>query len=108
MEGEEEMREHLNLRAAGEGGPHCLGRPPVGSWGCVRLKRDYDTICSARFVLAAVDQALDMGAEISTHTPVLDQVWDGCTGSNRKYLTHKTQHANVQEQGCAASRYSLC
>ena len=65
------MREHLNLKPPGEGGPHCLGRPPVGSWGCVRLKRDYDTICSARFVLAAVDQALDMGAEISTHTPVL-------------------------------------
>jgi len=43
---------------------------PLNSWGCIRLKRKYDTICAARFVVAVVDAAIEMGASVHTHTNV--------------------------------------
>lgn len=58
----EEMRTQLNLL------PSELD--PLNSWGCIRLRRKYDTICIARFVVAVVDAAIKMGASVHTHTNV--------------------------------------
>ena len=67
MEGSSEMREQLNLKPRDSGAD---GSGPRNAWGCIRLKKDYDTICAARFVLAVVDQAIAMGAHVFTHTRV--------------------------------------
>jgi glycine/D-amino acid oxidase-like deaminating enzyme len=78
MEGEAEMREQINLKQRTEGGGGG-GGAPNGAWGCIRLVRDYDTICAARFVIAAVDQAIAMGAEVFTHT-LVEQVTPALEG----------------------------
>ena len=51
MEGSSEMREQINLKPRDNAAD---GSGPRNAWGCIRLKKDYDTICAARFVLLSI------------------------------------------------------
>lgn len=68
MEGSDEMREQINLKPRENATNDKYG--PRNAWGCIRLKRNFDTICAARFVMAVVDHAIAMGAHVFTHTVV--------------------------------------
>lgn len=74
-EGVEEMGTHINLKADAKAGPS-------NAWGCIRLKKDYDTICAARFVIAVVDQCIAMGTTVFTNTAVerVERVLDKPSG----------------------------
>ena len=58
IEGEAEMASQLRMRPGST----------LDAYGAVRLRRDFDTICASRFVVAAVEAAIELGASVHTHS----------------------------------------
>jgi glycine/D-amino acid oxidase-like deaminating enzyme len=95
LAGEEAMASHMRIRRSANGPSAASGSsplPPSVGAGCIRLRRDFDTICAARFVIKVVDQAIAMGAQVETHTRVLSVDGAGADGC----WVVRTDHGDVR------------
>ena len=93
--GAEEMGRHIRLRSN------------IDSYGCVRLRRDFDTFSAARFVEAVAKHVASRGTQVQTHTRVL-RVAPAADGDGHMVYTDRGHVVRCESVVFATNAYTGC